>query len=152
MTSIITNGEQIVSLPDWFFDLAIIRHFGFLTVTVGAMAVIALFAWVMLEFRPVDRSLYAIGGSAQVARAAGINVRSTTFWVYTLCAKAAGLAGVNLSARPDSAQPRSGFGYGLDTIVAVMIGGASLSGGVGSTGGTTLGSSSSASCATASIF
>jgi ribose transport system permease protein len=139
IASIITNGEQIVGFPEWFSNLAIIRNFGFLTVTVGAMIVIAFIAWIILEFRPVGRALYAIGGSAEVARLAGINVRSMTFWVYTLCALFAGLAGVILSARLDSAQPSSGIGYELDTIAAVVIGGASLSGGVGSIGGTTLG-------------
>ena len=139
MASIITNGQQIIGFPDWFSDLAIVRHFGFLTVTVGAMIAIAVIAWVILQFRPAGRALYAIGGSAEVARLAGINVRATTLWVYVVCAALAGLAGIILSARLDSAQPSSGIGYELDTIAAVVIGGASLSGGVGSIGGTALG-------------
>jgi ribose transport system permease protein len=139
IASIITDGEQIIGFPDWFSNLAIIRNFGFLTVTVGAMIVITVIAWIVLEFRPAGRALYAIGGSAEVARLAGINVRSNTLWVYTLCAALAGLAGVILSARLDSAQPSSGIGYELDTIAAVVIGGASLSGGVGRIGGTVVG-------------
>ncbi len=51
----------------------------------------------------------------------------------------AGLAGIVLAARLDSVQPSSGLGYELDTIAAVVIGGASLSGGVGSIGGTVVG-------------
>ncbi|MBR1130937.1 ABC transporter permease [Bradyrhizobium iriomotense] len=139
IASIITNGQQIIGFPDWFSNLAIIRNFGFLTVTVGAMIVITVIAWVILQYRPAGRSLYAIGGSAEVARLAGINVRRTTLWVYTICAALAGLAGVILSARLDSAQPSSGIGYELDTIAAVVIGGASLSGGVGSIGRTVIG-------------
>jgi ribose transport system permease protein len=139
VASIITNGEQIVGFPDWFSYLAITRHFGFLTVTVGLMLAIAAVAWVVLKYRPAGRALYAIGGSAEVARLAGINVRSATLWVYALCAALAGLAGVILSARLDSAQPSSGIGYELDTIAAVVIGGASLSGGLGSIGGTAAG-------------
>jgi len=139
VASIITNGEQIVGFPDWFSNLAIIRHFGFLTVTVGLMVVITVVAWVVLQFRPVGRSLYAIGGSPEVARLAGIDVRAATIGVYALCAALAGLAGVILSARLDSAQPSSGVGYELDTIAAVVIGGASLSGGVGGIGGTAVG-------------
>ncbi len=139
IASIITDGEQIIGFPDWFSNLAIIRHFGFLTVTVGAMIAITIIAWIILEFRPAGRALYAIGGSAEVARLAGINVKSATLWVYTLCALLAGLAGVILSARLDSAQPSSGIGYELDTIAAVVIGGASLSGGVGRIGGTIVG-------------
>jgi ribose transport system permease protein len=139
VASIITNGEQIVGFPDWFSDLAITRHFGFLTVTVGLMLAIAAIAWIILQYRPAGRALYAIGGSAEVARLAGINVRGATLGVYTLCAALAGLAGVILSARLDSAQPSSGIGYELDTIAAVVIGGASLSGGLGSIGGTAAG-------------
>lgn len=139
IASIITNGEQIVGFPDWFSNLAIIRHFGFLTVTVGIMILIVVVSWVVLQFRPAGRALYAIGGSAEVARLAGIDVRASTIRVYTICASLAGLAGVILSARLDSAQPSSGIGYELDTIAAVVIGGASLSGGVGGIGGTALG-------------
>jgi ribose transport system permease protein len=139
IASIITNGEQIVGFPDWFSNLAIIRHFGFLTVTVGLMLAITALAWVILSFRPYGRALYAIGGSQEVARLAGIPVRHYTIWVYTICGLLAGLAGVILSARLDSAQPSSGLGYELDTIAAVVIGGASLSGGVGGIGGTAAG-------------
>ncbi len=139
LASIITNGEQIVGFPDWFSNLAIIRHFGFLTVTVGIMVAITVIAWIVLSFRPVGRALYALGGSPEVARLAGIPVRQYTMWVYVLCGALAGLAGVILSARLDSSQPSSGLGYELDTIAAVVIGGASLSGGVGSIGGTAVG-------------
>ena len=139
IASIITNGEQIVGFPDWFSNLAIIRHFGFLTVTVGLMVVITLIAWIILAFRPVGRALYALGGSQEVARLAGIPVRQYTMWVYVICGALAGLAGVILSARLNSSQPSSGLGYELDTIAAVVIGGASLSGGVGSIGGTAVG-------------
>jgi ribose transport system permease protein len=139
IASIITNGEQIVGFPDWFSNLAIIRHFGFITVTVGLMILIVAVSWIILQFRPAGRALYAIGGSAEVARLAGIDVRAATIWVYMICAGLAGLAGVILSARLDSAQPSSGIGYELDTIAAVVIGGASLSGGVGGIGGTAVG-------------
>ena len=139
IASIITNGEQIVGFPDWFSNLAIIRHFGFLTVTVGLMVAITVIAWIVLSCRPVGRALYALGGSQEVARLAGIPVRQYTIWVYVICGALAGLAGVILSARLDSSQPSSGLGYELDTIAAVVIGGASLSGGVGSIGGTAVG-------------
>ncbi len=139
IASMITDGEQIVGFPDWFSDLAIIRHFGFVTVTVGVMATLAALVWIFLAFRPNGRNLYAIGGNPEVARLAGIRVQAMTVWVYTACAMCAGLAGIILSARLDSAQPSSGLGYELDTIAAVVIGGASLSGGVGGIGGTVVG-------------
>ena len=66
----------------------------------------------------------------------------STFRIMTQCSAIAVLvllAGVILSARLDSAQPSSGIGYELDTIAAVVIGGASLSGGIGGIGGTVVG-------------
>ena len=89
-------------------------------------------------FRAHGRALYAIGGSAEVARLSGIPVTLTTV-PSTRPAALAGLAGIVLAARLDSAQPSSGLGYELDTIAAVVIGGASLNGGIGSIGGTAVG-------------
>jgi ribose transport system permease protein len=139
IASIITNGEQIIGFPGWFSDLAIIRHFGFLSTTVAIMIVLTLASWAFLKFRPAGRALYAIGGNPEVARLAGISVPVTTVWVYIFSGFMAGLAGVILSARLDSAQPSQGLGYELDTIAAVVIGGTSLTGGVGGISGTAVG-------------
>jgi ribose transport system permease protein len=121
IASIITNGEQIIGFPGWFSDLAIIRHLGFLTTTVAIMIVLTFASWAFLNFRPGGRALYAIGGNPEVARLAGIRVKAATVWVYTFSGLMAGLAGVILSARLDSAQPSQGLGYELDTIAAVGL-------------------------------
>lgn len=139
LANIITNGEQIVGYPDWFTNLAIIRHLGFLSATVALLIVLALLAAAFLRYRATGRSLYAIGGSPEVARLAGIAVRRVSTWVYVAAGVLSGLAGVVLSARLDSSQPSAGTGYELDAIAAVVIGGASLAGGVGSIGGTIVG-------------
>jgi ribose transport system permease protein len=139
LANIITDGSQIVGFPDWFTSLSITRHFGFLSVTVALMLVLtALFA-VFLMYRTNGRNLYAIGGSAEVARLSGIPVNVLTNCVYAMGGALAGLAGIVLAARLDSVQPSSGLGYELDTIAAVVIGGASLNGGIGSIGGTAVG-------------
>ncbi|WP_424798491.1 ABC transporter permease, partial [Pseudomonas viridiflava] len=83
--------------------------------------------------------LYAIGGSAEVARLSGIKVKKITLWIYALSGALAGLAAVAMAARLDSSQPSAGLTLELDAIAAVVIGGASLSGGVGSIGGTLVG-------------
>jgi ribose transport system permease protein len=139
LANIITDGSQIVGFPDWFTSLSITRHFGFLSVTVAIMLVLtALFA-IFLLYRANGRNLYAIGGSAEVARLSGIPVMFLTNCVYAAAGALAGLAGIVLAARLDSVQPSSGLGYELDTIAAVVIGGASLNGGIGSIGGTAVG-------------
>ena len=139
VANMITDGQQIVGFPAWFNLMAIIRHGGFLTVTVGVMMVVFLLGWLFLRFTTGGRSLYAIGGNAEVARLAGINVKLATIGVYVISGLLAGLAGVVLAARLDSVQPSSGFTYELDTIAAVVIGGTSLSGGTGGIAGTVVG-------------
>lgn len=139
LANMITDGQQIVGFPDWFMMLAIDRHFGVLTATVFLMLAVVAVAWVFLHFRSEGRMLYAVGGNPEVARLAGINVQLVTIAVYVASAVLAGLAGIVLAARLDSVQPSSGFGYELDTIAAVVIGGTSLSGGSGGIGGTLIG-------------
>jgi len=139
LANIITNGEQIVGYPDWFTALSTERHLGVLSVTVALFIAIVFVAYAILQFRIVGRNLYAIGGSAEVARLAGIHVGSLTTLVYVASGALSGVAGVVLAARLDSSQPSAGLGYELDAIAAVVIGGASLSGGIGGIGGTVVG-------------
>ena len=87
-------------------------------------------SYVILQYRVVGRNLYAIGGSREVARLAGIHVDTLTTTVYVVAGLLSGIAGVVRAARRDSSQPSAGLGYELDAIAAVVIGGASLSGGI----------------------
>jgi len=139
LANLTTGGEQVVGYPDWFTKLATIRHFGFLSATVAMFILLALAGWIFLRYRATGRSLYAIGGNPEVARLAGIKVLPLTVWVYVASGVLAGLAALVLSARLDSSQPSAGLGYELDAIAAVVIGGASLSGGIGGIGGTVVG-------------
>nr|WP_301331888.1 ABC transporter permease [Limisphaera ngatamarikiensis] len=85
------------------------------------------------------RHLYAVGGNERAALLTGLPVERVKLWVYTLGGGLAGVAGLMVTARLDSAQPNAGLGYELDSIAAVVIGGTSLSGGRGSVMGTVLG-------------
>lgn len=139
LANILTDGDQIVGYPDWFTGLATVRQAGFLSLTVALFITLTAIAWAYLKFRPGGRNLYAIGGSAEVARLAGIHVAKMTVAVYAAAGALAGVAGIAFAARLDSSQPSAGLGYELDTIAAVVIGGASLNGGVGGIGGTVVG-------------
>jgi ribose transport system permease protein len=139
LANMVTDGTQIVGYPEWFSALSINRYLGFMSMTVLLFIVLTAFAAVYMKYRAGGRALYAIGGSAEVARLAGIPVKRVTVAVYVVCGVLAGLAGVVMSTRLDSSQPSGGLGYELDTIAAVVIGGASLSGGVGSIWGTLMG-------------
>jgi len=85
------------------------------------------------------RYLYAVGGNERAAILTGLNVNRIKLWVYTLGGGLAGIAGLMVTARLDSATPTAGISYELDSIAAVVIGGTSLSGGRGTVLGTVLG-------------
>jgi putative xylitol transport system permease protein len=100
-----------------------------------AMAV----AWVTLRFTVFGRWVYAVGGNVRSAKTSGIATRTVIFSVYLIMGGLAGLAGPVLTARTTAALPQAGLGYELDAIAAVVIGGTSLSGGIGSIGYTLIG-------------
>jgi ribose transport system permease protein len=99
---------------------------------------VAIFVVVTRRTR-FGRYLYAVGGNERAAVLTGLRVKKIKVWVYTLGGGLAGVAGLLVTARLDSAQPNAGLGYELDSIAAVVIGGTSLSGGRGSVMGTVLG-------------
>ncbi|HEX6340370.1 ABC transporter permease [Umezawaea sp.] len=85
------------------------------------------------------RAMYVIGGNEEAARLSGIDVRKQKLVVYALSGLFAAVAGMLLAGRLASAGPQAAVGYELDAIAAVVIGGASLSGGVGRASGTLIG-------------
>jgi ribose transport system permease protein len=85
------------------------------------------------------RAMYVIGGNEEAARLSGIDVRRQKLVIYALSGLFAAVAGMLLAGRLASAGPQAAVGYELDAIAAVVIGGASLSGGIGRASGTLIG-------------
>ncbi len=108
-------------------------------VPVVLLIAVALLSYVFLNNLRLGRYIYAVGGNENAARASGISVDGVKIFAYVVSAALAGLAGVVLAARITTGQPNAGVGYELDAIAAAVIGGASLSGGVGGVVGTLLG-------------
>jgi inositol transport system permease protein len=100
---------------------------------------VALVSWFFLRHFRLGRHIYAVGGNENAARAAGVPVERVKLFAYGLCGLLTGLAGVVLAARITTGQPNAGQAYELDAIAAVVIGGTSLAGGVGTITGTLLG-------------
>jgi ribose transport system permease protein len=100
---------------------------------------VAILASFILSKSVLGRYTYAIGSNEEAVRLSGVSVDKWKMAVYIQCGLFAGLGGVLLAARVNSAQPALGYGYELDAITAVIIGGASLSGGVGTILGTIIG-------------
>ena len=103
------------------------------------LAVVAIGAHIMLNNTRFGRHIYAIGGNEQAARISGLNVGRIKIGVYMIAGLLAGLAGLVLSSRIGSGQPGLGYGYELDAIAGAVIGGTSLSGGIGTIWGTIVG-------------
>lgn len=112
---------------------------GWLPVPVIVMVVMGLITAGLLARTYVGRAMYAIGGNEEAARLSGIRINRQKLAVYALSGAFAAVAGIVLASRLSSAQPQAAVGYELDAIAAVVIGGASLSGGVGKASGTLIG-------------
>jgi ribose transport system permease protein len=139
LTLVITNGMPVVKLPDSFGflgDGTILRVF---PVPLAILVGLALLTGFVLKYTRLGRYAYAVGSNVEAARYAGIPVRIYLVAIYTFCGALTGLAGMIESSRLMTGQPTAGQGYELSVIAAVVIGGASLSGGEGTVTGTVAG-------------
>jgi inositol transport system permease protein len=132
-----SDGRPISNMSPAMKALA--GDIGVIPIPALILAAVAIGAWWVLTFTRIGRHIYAVGGNEHAARAAGIHVGRVKMFAYTACGALTGLAGVVLAARITTGQPNAGVAYELDAIAAVVIGGTSLSGGIGTIGGTILG-------------
>lgn len=138
LTMLWTGGFPITGLGAGFGFIGTGIFLGIpMPVWISGISVLAFMF--ILKMTRFGRYLYAIGGNERASLLTGLRVNRIKVWVYTLGGGMAGLAGLLVTARLDSAQPNAGLGYELDSIAAVVIGGTSLSGGRGTLMGTVLG-------------
>lgn len=138
LATFVTGGRPIAPLPEAFTVIGQGDIFGVPLLIVYAV-VIGIVAHVVLEYAPFGWGIRAIGGNSDAARAAGIDVRRMAVMVYVLSGTAAAFAGMLMAARLGSGQPSVGNGMELQVISAVIIGGTSMFGGIGTVFGTVLG-------------
>ena len=137
-TLMLSGGGPISGFPSdmrWFGTGLV----GPVPVPVIVFALAAVLCHVVLRFTRFGRAVYAVGGNAEAARLSGIRVDRVLVSVYMIVGFFAGLAAFVLAARLNSAEAVAGMGYELTVISAVVIGGTSLFGGIGSIGGTVVG-------------
>jgi len=135
MTFVLTSGQAIIGLPE---TLGVIGNFtllGFLPVTTLVAILIIGAASICLSRTPMGRYVYAMGGNRQAAVRAGVPVARYTISIYATSGFLAGWAGLMILARFATGSPLSGQNSELNAIAAAVIGGTSLSGGIGSIGG-----------------
>jgi ribose transport system permease protein len=110
-------------------------------VPVLLLVALAAIASAFLGRTVLGRRIYALGGNEEAARVSGVDIDRVKVIVYVLCGALAAIAGIATASRLGVAQSTAGMGYELDSIAAVIIGGASVKGGTGTISGTIIGAS-----------
>ncbi len=132
-----TRGQNIYQIGDyvWFGQDKV----GFVPIPVIFMVIVGIITWYILGHTSFGRSLYAVGGNEEAARASGINVGRIKIGAYLINGAFVGLAGILLMSRTNVGAPNAGQGYEFEALTAAIIGGTSFSGGLGTAGGTLAG-------------
>lgn len=133
-----TGGYPVYGLPESFIIIGSGYVVG-IPIPVIIMLIICIIACIIMDRTTFGRSVYAVGGNEKAARLSGISVSSVKIKVYIISGFTAAIGGIILTARLASGQPALGAGLELDAIAAVILGGASLSGGRGKVWGSIFG-------------
>ena len=135
---VVTNGRPI-RLTDTNYAQIGNGHLFSIPIPVIILAVIFVFAAVLLGKTKFGRHIYILGGNRETARLSGINVTLVMLMIFVISGAFSALSGLIVSARLYSAQPTTGEDYAMDAIAATILGGTSIAGGVGTIAGTIVG-------------
>ncbi len=146
---LITDGQPVAINESQGADAIAVNKFYFLgqgklfdaiPMQLIFMLIIAVIGWLLLSKTVYGFKLYAIGGSKKAAHVSGIKVFNTKIWAFVILGFLTALAGIlSVAFMPSTQAGRTGVGLELDVIAAVVVGGASLSGGEGTILGAILG-------------
>jgi simple sugar transport system permease protein len=144
----IVKIPHIYTVPGYFFEFSKKYVFSWTTnegVTIGlssmtiTMLSIAIVTWLILRYTMLGKGIYAIGGNLEAAQRAGFNIIKIQFFVYSYIGFLSGIASILYVSLVRHVHPFNLMGMLLDVIAAVVLGGASLTGGLGTVLGTLLG-------------
>lgn len=135
---VFTGGVPIFGLIDGFAYVASAKLLGIPNL-VYYMAAIFAVSYIVLRHTVYGRRIYSIGGNIEAARLSGINVKTHIMSVYMISGMLAGLCGMLLASRITSGNPTAADAYEMDAIAAAVIGGVSMTGGLGNVAGTLIG-------------
>jgi len=116
-------------------------HFLALPFSIWLMILILILSYYVASKTPLGRHIYAIGGNKRAAKLSGIKVNKTTIIVYMFSGFCSAWVGLIIASQLVAAHPATGEGYELNAIAAAVLGGTSLSGGIGTVGGAIIGAS-----------
>ena len=131
LSFVLCDGMPIWGLPETFKKLGQ-GYVGPIPIPVIIMVVVFIIGWVFLNKTRTGRYIYGLGGNKEAVRLSGVNTSRIQTLVYVLSSLLTGLAGVIMLSRINTGQPKSGTGYEMDVITAVVLGGVSIMGGEGS--------------------
>jgi len=138
LTEILSGGVSIRIRNDLYTAIGL-SSIGDLSIIVVYAIVFILFTWVLLNRTRFGYYLYAIGGNKLASDYSGVNTKLYNMIPYVLIGVLSSIGGIIWSSRLGSAAATLGSGFEMDAIAAVVIGGTSMSGGVGTVGGTVIG-------------
>jgi ribose transport system permease protein len=138
MCYIITEGYPVVGVTPGFLFLGQGNILGIPT-PIWLMVIIAIAFSIFLNKTITGRRIYALGGNEEATKISGINTDKLKIMVYSVGGCLYAFSGIITASKLGIGQPTAGNGYELDAIAAVVIGGASLIGGVGTIAGTVIG-------------
>lgn len=133
-----SDGKPVGNLSESFLFIGAGDILG-IPFPIIVFVVVGIFSHLLLSSTKFGKYTYAIGGNEQAARISGINVDRHLIYVYTYAGLLSAVAALMLTARISVGQPSMGVMYELDAIAAAVIGGTSLTGGIGTIPGTMIG-------------
>jgi ribose transport system permease protein len=134
----LTDGKSISAIPERWTAFGGGSLYG-IPMPVFLMIVLYAAAHILMSHTSFGRYVYAVGGNQEAARLCGVPVRRVLVTVYVICGALAGIAGLILSSKLRSGDPKIGNMLELEVISAVVVGGTSLMGGEGRILGTLIG-------------
>ncbi|MEK4237446.1 ABC transporter permease [Paenibacillus sp. FSL H7-0714] len=140
LSLVITGAKPIYFNDDPIFaKIAMGKMIPGIPNTIVIFLLLGVIASIILSKTIIGRYNFALGSNEEATRLSGVNTVKWKIVIYTITGIFSGIAGILMASRLNSAQPSLGTGYELEAIAAVVIGGTSLSGGVGSILGTIIG-------------
>lgn len=142
LTLVYTQGKPISSTSgadSILFSKIGTGYFLGLPIPIYVMLIVLIMAYYILRHLRTGRYIYSLGSNEEATIYSGIKTDRIKLFVYGLAGFLAALAGIITTARLGSAAPTAGTGYELDAIAAVVLGGTSMSGGIGTIWGTAIG-------------
>lgn len=136
---IYTGGQSTRITDDAFAMLGTGYLFGIIPLPVVYMTILVIVFIVLLGKTKFGTYVYALGGNRESARLSGVPIKKIEVLVFTISGLLSAFAGIVLASRMYSGQPTAGDGYEMDAIAACVLGGVSMSGGVGRISGTVFG-------------